>query len=459
MKSKKPLGCPEIRKFKIGEIHPADYNPRIIKDENLAGLAESIRQYGCVEPIIVNIRNKKNIIIGGHQRYKVLQASGIKELICVTVNLDAANEKALNLTLNNPHLQGEFIEQLDEYIRQLQGQVSDELLLNLKINALAAEIAKENEKIGLVPDDQIPAKPKKIITKPGDLWLLGKNRLLCGDSTKAEDVGRLMENQKASIFATDPPYCVNYTGKDRPNGGKDWSGIGSKFIDVEKTDIKILLRKVYRAGFNYIQNKSALYLWHADSQREEIKAICHELGILIHQSIIWVKPFVVMGFSYYGYRHEPCFLMWRKGQMPKFDPKSKAIGTIWPVNFIRSGDPNTAEYYTDVWELDYDGKGRPVGIEHPTVKPVEVFAIPMRVHTRPGDICYEPFSGSGTQIIAAEKLGRKCYAMEIEPFFCDVAVKRWEAWTGEKAKLIRMKSKNRLLTKKHKNTNRGGRSD
>ena len=107
------------------------------------------------------------------------------------------------------------------------------------------------------------------------------------------------------------------------------------------------------------------------------------------------------------------------------------------------------EYYTDVWELDYDGKGRPTGIEHPTVKPVEVFAIPMRIHTKPGDICFEPFEGSGTQIIAAEKLGRRCFAMEKEPFFCDVAIKRWEAWTGQKAKLF--------TTKKKKN--RGGRSD
>jgi len=123
--------------------------------------------------------------------------------------------------------------------------------------------------------------------------------------------------------------------------------------------------------------------------------------------------------------------------MPKYDVKNKSLSTVWPVSFVKTGDPNTAEYYTDVWELDYDGKNRPMGVEHPTVKPVEVFAIPMRVHTKPGDICLELFSGGGTQIIAAEKLSRRCFAMELEPFFVDVAVKRWEEWTGKKAELIK----------------------
>ena len=128
--------------------------------------------------------------------------------------------------------------------------------------------------------------------------------------------------------------------------------------------------------------------------------------------------------------------MWKRGERPAFKSSDKSIGTIWPVGFVKSGDPTTPEYYTDVWEVDWDGKKRPSGFKHPTSKPVELFAIPMRVHTIPGDICYEPFSGSGSQIIAAEKLGRKCYAMEIEPYFVDVAVKRWEAWTGKKAERI-----------------------
>jgi DNA modification methylase len=165
-----------------------------------------------------------------------------------------------------------------------------------------------------------------------------------------------------------------------------------------------------------------------------IEDVCDEMDILIHQRIIWVKPCVVLGYSFYSWRHEPCLLMWKHGQMPAYSGKARSIGTVWPVGYNKSGDPTTPEYYTDVWELDYEGKKRPTGIDHPTVKPVEVFAIPMRVHTSTGDICYEPFCGSGSQIIAAEKLDRRCFAMESEPVFVDVAVERWERWTGTKAK-------------------------
>ena len=161
-----------------------------------------------------------------------------------------------------------------------------------------------------------------------------------------------------------------------------------------------------------------------------------QLGVLIHQQIIWVKPCAVLTYSFYSWRHEPCLLMWIKGYKPPYKPKDKSIGTVWVHSFMRSGDPTTPEYYTDLWELDWEGKKRNSGLEHPTVKPTEVFAIPMRVHTGPGDICYEPFCGSGSQIIAAERLNRRCFAMEIEPVFCDVTIKRWEDFTGKKANLI-----------------------
>jgi DNA modification methylase len=128
-------------------------------------------------------------------------------------------------------------------------------------------------------------------------------------------------------------------------------------------------------------------------------------------------------------------LIWQKGYKPDYNPSIKSVGSVWTIDLLRSGDPSKPEYYTDVWELDWEGKKRNTGNQHPTVKPTEVFAIPMRLHTTWDDICYEPFSGSGSQIIAAERLHRRCFAIEIEPVFCDVAVKRWEDFTGHKAKL------------------------
>ena len=125
--------------------------------------------------------------------------------------------------------------------------------------------------------------------------------------------------------------------------------------------------------------------------------------------------------------------MWVRGLKPPYKPEDKSIGTVWRIDLLRRGDPTSPDYYTDVWEVDWEGKKRNTGLKHPTVKPTEVFAIPMRVHTSVGDVCYEPFSGSGSQIIAGERVNRRVYAMDIEPVFCDVAVQRWEDFTGKKA--------------------------
>lgn len=440
--SKRKLIQPQIKSFKLSELPPAEYNPRVISDEALAGLAMSIEKFGCVEPIIVNIRDGKNTIVGGNQRFKVLLAVKVKEIICITVDLSKTDEKLLNLTLNNPHAQGEFVENIANYIDSIRGNIQNEVYLDLKIAELRESMGGD-EKGGNILDDEIPKPPKKARTRLGDLWILGNHRLLCGDSTDEVDVAKLMGRERARLFATDPYYCVDYTGADRPGkkGGKDWS---ETFREKEIVDPKKFMKGYFVIGLKYIQKGTAIYIWHASNRKRLIEDVCNELGILIHQTIIWVKPCAVLTYSYYAWRHEPCLLLWVKGNKPPFKPSNKKIGSVWYCGFQKSGDPTTSEYYTDVWELDWEGKKRNQGLEHPTVKPVEVFAIPMRVHTKPGDVCYEPFCGSGSQIIAAEKLDRRCFAMELEPVFCDVAVKRWEQWTGRKAKLIRATTRGRV---------------
>jgi DNA modification methylase len=159
---------------------------------------------------------------------------------------------------------------------------------------------------------------------------------------------------------------------------------------------------------------AAIYCWHAHKRCGEIQRIWHDLGILDHQQIVWVKPTAVFGRSVFHYRHEPCMLGWKKGEMPPHDGSHQ---------------------YDTAWEVDWNGKGRIIGNEHPTEKPVELFARPLRKHTRRGEVVFEPFSGSGSQIIAAEQLGRLCRAMEISPPFVDVAIRRWERATGKVATL------------------------
>ncbi len=423
-------GEPEIMKFPISSLSPWEDNPREISEEALKGLRDSLEKFGYVDLIVVNKRNRK--VISGHQRLRVLKEDGAQDILCLAVDIDDMAQKALAVTLNNQQITGYFTAALLPILEDLRNQMPMDYL-NLRLAELRDGLEEfEVEKTGKTLPDDIPEPPKETITKKGDLWILGDHRLLCGDSTSDEDVSRLMDGQKASLFATDPPYCVDYTGADRPTGGKDWSDV---YHEVDIPDAKDFMKGFYTVGLKHIKEHTALYLWHASKRRAMIEGICDELNILIHQQIIWVKPCAVLTYSFYSWRHEPCLLMWIKGQKPPYKPKNKSIGTVWTINFLRSGDPSTPEYHSDVWELDWEGKKRNSGLLHPTVKPTEVFAIPMRVHTSVGDICYEPFCGSGSQIIAGERLNRRVFAMEIEPVFCDVAVRRWEEFTGKRAVL------------------------
>jgi len=424
---------PQIVEVKLEDLKPAPYNPREITNEALSGLRHSLEKFGYVDLLVVNKRNMR--IISGHQRYKILQTDGVETVTAILVDVDEIQEQAMNVTLNNSEITGEWTSALIPLLEKLRKESSDDYI-NLRLQELRDEVGDmgvENLGDGKTLPDDIPEPGQEPITKRGDLWILGEHRLICGDSTDEKDVARLMDGQKASLFATDPPYCVDYTGADRPHGGKDWSNV---YHEVDIPDAKDFIKKFYVAGLKHIKEHTALYLWHASKRRGMTEGVCDELGILIHQQIIWVKPCAVLTFSFYSWRHEPCLLMWIKGQKPEYKPKDKSIGSVWMIDFLRSGDPAAPEYHTDVWELDWEGKKRNPGLIHPTVKPTEVFAIPMRVHTSPGDICYEPFSGSGTQIIAGEKLNRRVFAMEIEPVFCDVAVRRWEEFTGRKAQIV-----------------------
>jgi DNA modification methylase len=430
------INCkPEISDIKLSKIKPAPYNPREISNEALSGLRHSLEKFGYVDLLVINKRTMR--IISGHQRYKILQAEGVQTVTAILVDVDEVQEQAMNVTLNNQEIAGDWTAAIIPLLEKMRKEAADDYIaLRLKnLRDSVGDMGVENLGDGKTLPDDIPEAPEEPITKKGDLWILGEHRLLCGDSTKEEDVARIMDGKKANLLATDPPYLVDYTGTGRPKGhhgagGKDWSGV---YHEVDIEDAEGFLRGFLSCGLKNIEEKTPIYIWHASARIVLIRKVCDELGILVHQQVIWVKPCAVLSFAYYPWRHEPCLLCWQKGHKPNYRPLDKAIGTVWMIDFLRSGDPTKPEYHSDVWELDWEGKKRNTGLYHPTVKPTEVFAIPMRVHTSPGDICYEPFSGSGSQIIAAERLNRRCFAIEIEPIFCDVAVKRWEEFSGKKA--------------------------
>lgn len=429
---------PEMRTLRLADLKPDPNNPRDITSEAMKGLKTSLDRFGYVDLLVVNKRNMQ--IVSGHQRYKVLTSEGVESALCILVDADEVQQKAMALSLNNQEIAGHWTAAIIPILEELRNQAPDDYI-DLRLRELREEVLefeKENMGAGKTLPDDIPSPPAKTVTKLGDVWILGEHKLMCGSSISEEDVSTLLGKEEAKLFATDPPYCVDYTGTARPNskgskkshGGKDWSGV---YHEIDIVDASAFYESYLTVGLKHCVKNAGIYMWHASRRYVEIAAIFEKLGILIHQPIIWAKPCAIMTYSVYSWKHEPCIFGWIKGEKPNYRPAMKGIGTVWHVDLLRQGDPESPEYYSDIWELDWEGKKRPSGKEHPTVKPTEVFAIPMRIHTKPGDMCYEPFSGSGTQIIAAEKTNRRCFAMEIEPVFCDVAVRRWEDYTGKKA--------------------------
>jgi DNA modification methylase len=280
--------------------------------------------------------------------------------------------------------------------------------------------------------DQSGELQKKWNTEAGQLWRIGDHRLLCGDATKAEDVVRLMGDERAVLFATDPPYAVGYTGGSHPqswgnkgaaNRDKDWSG---QYVEAKSADVKNSEEsgvELYR-GFmsvaigHAIVRNAAWYCWHASRRQMMLEAIWNELGAFVHQQLIWVKSRPVLTYSTYLWQHEPCLFGWIKSEKPK---------TLRSQMGAAAG-----EFPTTVWNVP---SSEVETAAHPTSKPCRLFSLPMEMHTERGDICYEPFSGSGSQLVAAQQTGRRCYAIEKSPPFVAVALERMAA-LGLKPELV-----------------------
>ncbi|MBA4387660.1 MAG: DNA methylase [Verrucomicrobia bacterium] len=416
----------QLETKQIHDLLPAPYNPRQICPEALAGLRASVERFGLVEPVVWNRRTGH--VVGGHQRLKALQALGETDTPVVVVDLDELEEKALNIALNSPSLAGEFTGDLHILIAEIEAAMP-ELADQLRFDDLAeltrhllADLAPMD---GLTAPDDVPDPPEVPITQPGDLWVLGGHRIICADSKDPAALARLMNGATATLFATDPPYGVGYDGTNHPQNQRDKaegreSGSQNRDWSTEYWDhyedasaFEQMLVDVFSAAAPHVSQDAAWYCWHASSTIEQFLAAWRRVGIRVHQNITWVKPTFVMGFCMWNYRTEPCLMGWRQGNKP----------AVYPVT----------DEHSNCWEVDWEGKARCSDGLHPTQKPVRLFELPMLKHTRPGAVCLETFSGSGSQIIAAERLGRRCFAVERLPQFVDVAVMRWEQMTGQTA--------------------------
>jgi len=366
-------------------------------------LERSLEKLGAGRSILTDragniIAGNKTFAAARDREVIVVPSDGSKLVVVQRTDLEIDSPKARELAIADNRIAEVDLEWNDEALKQYT-----EVDLNLFWND--GELARI---VGVNPLDAPPprldeakALQKKWATAPGQLWEIGAHRLMCGDSTDAADMARLMNGKRAALFATDPPYLVDYDGNSRPEGRcKDWSSI---YHEVEIEDSDGFLRATFQNALEHLDPRAVWYCWHAHKRVGLLLAIWEELGVLAHQVIIWVKPFGALGHSYFPWRHEPCVMGWKKGNRPTHGGMNKGI--------------------TTVWEVDYDGAARR-SANHPTQKPLELFGIPIREHTERGDLVLETFSGSGTQICAAEQLGRACYAMEIEPVFVAVALER-----------------------------------
>ena len=388
-----------IEKKNTRDLLPAEYNPRKdLKpgDAEYEKLKRSITEFGYVEPVIWNKTTGR--VVGGHQRLKVLMDMGITEVECVVVELSEEKEKALNIALNK--ISGEWDkDKLALLITDLQGTDFDVSLTGFE-PAEIDDLFKDSVKDGLKDDDfDVEAELKKpTITKSGDVWTLGRHRLVCGDSTKAETFDLLMCGKKANLVVTDPPYNVNYEG----NAGK------IKNDNMANDAFYEFLLAAFTNMESVMADDASIYVFHADTEGLNFRRAFADAGFYLSGTCIWKKQSLVLGRSPYQWQHEPILFGWKK--------KGKHL---W----------YTGRKESTIWEFDKPKKNA----DHPTMKPIALIAYPILNSSMSNTLVLDAFGGSGSTLIACEQTDRTCYTIELDEKFCDVIVKRYIEQVGTDA--------------------------
>jgi DNA modification methylase len=404
-----------IEQWPLERLKPYARNAKTHGADQVAKIAGSMAQFGWTVPVLVADDGE---LIAGHGRILAAEQLGLTEApVIVLGHLTEAQRRAYRIA-DNRLVESPWDEAL--LAGELQELAADDFDLSLVgfsdaelDQLLAFDVGGDETSEGpSVPPVVVPEPPRHPASRTGDLWILGDHRLLCGDSTSADDVRRLMNGERAALFATDPPYLVDYDGSNHPTRNKDWSQSYGVTWDDSSQGAELYDGFIAAAVAEAIAEDAAWYCWHASRRQAMLEACWEKAGAFVHQQIIWVKDRGVLTRSHYLWKHEPCFMGWVRPNRP---PKvaDETLASTWALPSFAKDD-------------------RP---DHPTPKPLDAFGIPMRQHVARGGLCYEPFSGSGSQIMAGEANGRRVFAMEISPAYVDVAVERWQAETGRDAVL------------------------
>ena len=398
-----------IEKIKVEKLIPADYNPRKDLqpgDSEYEKIKRSLEEFGYVDPVIWNKTTGR--VVGGHQRLKVLASMGRTEVECVVVELDEEKEKALNVALNK--ISGDWDkEKLAVLMTDLDAADFDVSLTGFDA-AEIDDLFKDTLRDGVEDDDfdvdeELQNPP---ITMQGDIWLLGRHRLVCGDSTKKETFDKLMEDKKANLVVTDPPYNVDYEG----SAGK------IKNDNMNNDTFYQFLLDAFKNTEDALAKDGSIYVFHADTEGLNFRRAFEEAGFYLSGTCIWKKQSLVLGRSPYQWKHEPILFGWKKNGRHRWYSDRKQ---------------------STIWEFDKPKRNA----DHPTMKPIALIAYPIMNSSLTNSIVLDPFGGSGSTLIASEQTDRICYMIELDEKFCDVIAKRYieQVGTDEGVYVIRNNKK------------------
>jgi len=390
-----------IEQVKLDALIPYARNSRTHSDAQVAQIAASIKEFGFTNPVLID---ETGSIIAGHGRVMAARKLAIADVPSIRLtHLTEAQKKAYIIADNKLALNaGWDDEMLAVELTDLKDMGFDLDLTGFSTDEIEALLAPAGTE-GLTDEDAVPEVPEAPVTVLGDVWLLGKQRVMCGGSTSIDAVKKLMDGGGADMLLTDPPYNVEYTGKTK-------EALKIKNDSMGDDDFRQFLRDAFVSADSVMKSGSVFYIWHADSEGYNFRGATHDAGWKVRQCLIWKKQTLVMGRQDYHWKHEPCLYGWKEG-----------AGHLWAAD----------RKQTTILEFDRPSRSG----EHPTMKPVGLFEYQMLNNTKGGDIVLDLFGGSGTTIIAAEKNGRYGYLMELDPKYCDVIVQRWQEFTGQTATL------------------------
>jgi len=424
-----------------GQIPGVPENPRSIdvaKYKKLKASIEDDPEMLSLREVLVFQHEGKYVIIGGNMRYRALKDLGYKDAICKVIPPTATPEQLRAIAIKDNNNYGEW-----DYDALANLWDKDELdRWGIDLPPMDGNVSEdEAEEDNFNPANAMTGKPT---AKEGDIYRLGRHRLICGDSTDEKVIDILMGGNTADLFLTDPPYNVDYSSKNEALNAADKGNRVQKDIANDKMDgnaFQEFLYSAFSAAGKHLKPGGAFYIWHAGTEGLNFKLAVQRVGWELKQILIWVKNNIVLGRQDYQWKHEPCLYGWKPGASHYFVPRRDLI-TVTEDGGIDLEAMTKAELkdlLTEILSLPTTDihEDKPLrSADHPTMKPLKLMGRLIKNSTRPGEIVLDIFGGSGSTMMAAEQLGRTCYMVELDPCYIDVINKRYEELTGEKAELL-----------------------